>query len=1332
MKKSKVLLSVFFLLIALVNNGQTGNPDWTLPPNYTPTNPPNAGNALPTQSAPGYTGWTSISDKQLDNQQGPHNIYMDAGGNPLFFINSGVVFSPRGYLVDTLIDTITVNRGGSNFVARQIACGWSESCVVPMPGSCSKYYIFSAVDYGSSANSTFKSCYQNGSPHYEVSFKPCYAIIDVSQANPNAPGGSGELGKIVVPSGSPVHGRKVVDLYSSTSTGSSEVGNSCSPYAADIHFACTKLLNGSFRYLFVKTLDELIVYKIDGTSGTNGITFVQNNDLSFWDTDLDAYNNKVLSELEVYDDSVNSKIKVACTMASGSNGHKLIFANFNRSTGNLITSPAPNIKCFSSCANYLDVITGVEFSPDGNTVFITRARTTQDTATVQAINYATPSTVTKLSYKADFAASQMELAKDGNIYLIGQTGAGTPRFAKITSPNSSPGFTDNVATLSSYATTSPQRYTYPPGTGYQDMFVFYLPDQIDKEYYGTPQFGDANCCALYSVYDANFYTTVGTNGRPGGYNQVWKPGTGNNPFNTSSTVYIGKELRITEGYTVSIQNMTIKFTPQATFIVEGYSGGASASAKLVLRKCTLDVDNRCVTKMWPGIRVWGNKGITRSNTTQGYIDIDSSCVITNAWIGVEAGYDQTNEWKYNTGIVPIPKVAGSSDTVNVGGGIIEIKSSSFINNQRDIYLVDYTFGTNGNTHIYNSNFTTNATLIGSAAPICHIQIDNYKPQAQVYGDIFSCSTSVTGTGYVYSQNGITSLNSSLAVDWFAATSARSKFSNFAYGVYATATGGNTNGVFVNHSTFTNNEVGTYMKNLVNPGFSNDSVKIRNHSGACLGAGCSTNKSGLFLDNTTGYKVNGNYFTQNASGTRNPFGIVVNNSGSYVNCIYNNQFVSLYKGSQAQYRNYISTFTSGLNRNEGGGLIFLCNTFTSPITNGDIYVPGLGQSANVGTAYSDTAGICYSQGTGGLYPKTSANQFSHSTGTSAYDVYIDTTSAKAWISNFFYCSTCGSSYDPIKRHNTGKSAISSNENCATDPYSQGLRIANSKKGSASVFEKMLNDAANCKERYDSLNNIMENLSADDTSRAAIGRNMCDVFNARHRLIDEAIHLLVGDTLQNDSIEGIVHSLMKEKALELPSRSKLETAIAIQDSAMGAQALSEVLVVEGQSNYVKLHTILLANLGKTPREILSNPSVLSDVQAMENDSTDRTAYIKVSALLEAVGLSDYQPYYQEGQEQDSGSVERKMITTDNLLANNSLLSKPNPFKESTLIKATVSTKTENAYVVVTDMLGKEVGKYKLIQGENEINFVATDKEQQVFFCSLIIDGVKIKTNKMVLIK
>jgi hypothetical protein len=1318
---------IAFCVINAINQMQGQNPELAFPPDYYDSGT-NTSHGLPTNTVSTSYGTTILRDQYLLDAYGPANMVADASGNTVFFIVGGFVFNPYGYIIDTLLDSIpsyytALNPPSSPAYHRPIATGWADVCIVPDPGNCSRYYIFTAVDYGSSANSTFDSHYQvSNANHMGVCFMPKYTVIDVSLPTPGAPQGYGK--NIIVPATG--HGPKIWDLYSKTSTQPAIGGGGtdpASPYPGNVHYACSRLqtVNGAkYRYLYMFCYDEVKVYQIT----TSSVVFVKNYDLSKFagDESLDDLNDQYwpdqLAELEISEDSANNKIHMAGVCSYLNRGSRLFFADFTRSTGLMDTTTVKEI-CFTSpCVNDTELITGVEFSPNGSYVFITRKPNSASSASIMQINYSTPTTRYTLSTAATYSNCMIEAGTDGNLYLANPSGSN-----QITSPNTTSAALSGTSYGYGYFNYVPNYTNWSgPYGGYGWRQIGYMPDQIDGETYGAQFNASTACCLRYSSYDKYQYNTkYPQSGYSAGTHtvQVWKPNTTsgsyqNNPLTTttSSTVNIGEELRIAAGYTVTIQNMTLKFSPAASLIIEGANGSINAGV-LYLKKCTLDVDTRCETKMWPGVRIWGDNTITRSTGNQGYINIDSMSVIQNAWIGVETGYN-TADHQYVDGVCPLP-----SDTTKCGGGNVYCNNSSFINNQRDIFFTKYTAATGGVSNIFNSTFTTNAYLVGGSSikPLYHIQFDNFKPSASIKGNVFSCSTSLTATGYVYAAYGIYSLNSYFVADQNTGN-IRNKFSNFAYGVYAYNTSGNAANVAIKNSSFYDNKVGTYFGLMANGDFESDTVKIWCNS--------SGNASGLYLDNCNGYKVQFNYFTKGSGSVSNTrFGTVAYNSGSYVNCIFNNTYNNLYKGIQPQYRNYISNWTGGNNPNSGGGLVILCNTFTV-ITNGDIYIPQTGSAQNVGGVYSgtDSAGINYEQGTGGVYPITGGNHFSHTSGSSAWDFYIDT-AGKAFNSNYIsYCASgCPNTSSlefPAKRKNVTAPTVGTDVLCTTDPYSHGLRTENPVPG-------MLAMASAYKQTFDSLKAAIA-ASSDQQAKREMGMQMGRVLTARHALLSEVIHILQDNW--NDTTEATVNSLMKEKAIDLPARSRLETGLAIHDSAFAAQALSEVAAKEGQNNYVKLYTIMLNNIGKTPEQIMADPNILSQVQAMDADSSDKHAYLAANALLRSVGLSDYQPLYQEETAVDS-TQERFLNAVASSLQNN-LYSQPNPFKDNTTIKATISQKTDNAYVLVTDMLGKEVGRYKVVQGDNEINFNGSETDQQIFFCTLVIDGVKIKTNKLVMIK
>jgi|GEM_PF-4393844 len=1371
--KLKTWLTACCFLLVIVSQAQTTNPYWIVPPNYIQNsvsgivrpNPLTTNTYTWIQSGytvnPGYGGNGSTTLYDLDGYtvlNGPNNMYTDASGNPLFSIMSGYMFNAHGYLIDTLVDTLSLTGpfgSGSYGPLPVIIQGYAEVCVVPNPANCQQYYVFTALPATEYTQNNGGFDTPNGGPVYNVNtcynsaafhttrawVKPYFTTIDISQKGPYMP--IGEFGKSLRTGAT---GKATAgDLFTTTST-QGVSGSACpsAPFKSDIHYAATTLINKSgatpYRLLFVLTTDELITYKITGT-GTYGIQWLNTQAIgTLSGSKAGEYINVMsnVTELEIYQDHANNNIKVAfgAPQQSGTSGNNtLVLAKYD--TSGVYVSGLTSATYTNTTGPFF--ISGVEFSPNGSYVYVTHTKNSSYPNTLERITFSSPVPNTySLSTATSYQYSQIETGADGYLYLLDSSGT-SPIISKISSPNSS----------SSVATTSVSLSGYPlayVGGVQNDPPTYFLPDQIDQDVYGAQFNSPASCCLFYEPYDKTIYD-VGTSPPTTTWTmtattQTWSANTGtttatcHNPIalqtNTTSTITIGQELRIPAGYTITINNMTIQFSPQARLIIEN-AWNSKNGGKLILSGCTLTVDNRCgLNDMWPGVQVWGNPSSSQTGANQGWLVTQSNTVIENAYVGVLAGYN--NAW-YST-VTPAPPLSATttfstSIDSGQGGAIIQSDNSTFLNNQRQAVFLDYSGAGSSSKHFNLCTFSINAALLTSGVkPKALVAFYNYTPSTYVF-PINGCSFKDTYNNYTLT--GLWSSNSAYWLDWYNSGSSytRSTFGAFLYGIYSKNTVGNSATIQANHSTLTNNKVGIYLGNITNATVANDTTKIYNFA--------SGNVSGLYLDNCTGYKVENNNYTK-GTGTSgsNRYGILVYNSGANINCIYNNTFDNLYKGSQAQYINYVNTSTV-TPVNGHGGLVYLCNTFKSgTISNADIYVPASNAGTNVGGTYSCStcyAGINYSQGTGQPlplgYPTTGGNHFSH-TGSGAWDFYIDTLSYALLSTYYYYCPSgyCfTSSLAPAKHKNLTPAPVSDSIDCSSDPYSNGLRTTN-------PYAKMLNGAAAYKLIYDSLNTAINSLPANSPRSFDLVVKSGNVLNSRHRLIDEAIHYLINDGSDTSMLR--VHALMREKALELPPRSRLETALAIHDSALAVSALTEVANQEGQSNYVALHTILLQNLSKTPEQIMKNSAIVSQLQAMIKDSSDHTAYLKAHILLSTIGLSNYQLYYQDSNHNnnvnDDGSRHANNNPSEDIVVSSAstLINQPNPFNESTTVKAVIVEKTQNAFIVITDMVGKEIARYPVQQGENNINVNADGLNQAVMFCTLVVDGVKIKTNKMVLIK
>jgi hypothetical protein len=121
---SKTALAILGLFTILNINAQTQNNVWSLPPNYY--------NNATTQSLP--NGGISGFDYQGEQALYAHNAMQDANGNLLFFVMDGKIYDKDGYFIDEMYHS-----------SYGTILGGQEITIVPDPGNCQRYYIFSST-----------------------------------------------------------------------------------------------------------------------------------------------------------------------------------------------------------------------------------------------------------------------------------------------------------------------------------------------------------------------------------------------------------------------------------------------------------------------------------------------------------------------------------------------------------------------------------------------------------------------------------------------------------------------------------------------------------------------------------------------------------------------------------------------------------------------------------------------------------------------------------------------------------------------------------------------------------------------------------------------------------------------------------------------------------------------------------------------------------------------------------------------------------------------------------------------------------------------------------
>lgn len=291
---------------------------------------------------------------------------------------------------------------------------------------------------------------------------------------------------------------------------------------------------------------------------------------------------------------------------------------------------------------------------------------------------------------------------------------------------------------------------------------------------------------------------------------------------------------------------------------------------------------------WEGIEVRGNSSLNQVTQNQGAVRIMNNAIIEYAKCGIRA-YGMEN----------------GTPIANSGGGIILATGGKFINNKIAVKINDYVYVNpmgypqNNESVILSNTIEINDDyyLLTSDDPI-GVHLSSVK-QVAINGNLFENTTSY------YNGNGVYIFNAdALFRDYFVPN----KFSGWDYGVKALGTR-SSNTITLEGNVFEFCNTSVYLSSITNI------TAIFNQFEMGI------NQTGLYLDNCNDFIVEENNFQAGYNpvyGT-NSLGIVINNSGPYINEVYKNTFNQIKFSVLAQNQNRASN---------GDGLTFKCNTFTS--------------------------------------------------------------------------------------------------------------------------------------------------------------------------------------------------------------------------------------------------------------------------------------------------------------------------------------------------------------------------------------------------------------------
>ena len=354
------------------------------------------------------------------------------------------------------------------------------------------------------------------------------------------------------------------------------------------------------------------------------------------------------------------------------------------------------------------------------------------------------------------------------------------------------------------------------------------------------------------------------------------------------------------------QNKTVLCTPDCRIIIR--PGGF-----MTVNHTTLT--SACPNRMWQGIEVTGNSTQQQINHNQGRFIMENGSVIENAYTAVRNSLATDNAY-------------------TTTGGVIHVSSSVFRNNCRAVELNPYSYSAQpGLVSDYASsfvkstftvnpqnNFTANDTVFTE-----HVKLSDVKGVTfEGCHFIDSLSVHTVGSRGVYAEDaGLlldTRCDAPYPVDCECPENhaTYSSFTGFTTAVEVNTTG-NPYPVTLNQVQFSNNVTGVRINGNNFATVTRNDFNLQNRPS-------NSNNIGLYLNNCSGYQVEGNRFHR-ASLPHQLIstGIRVHNSGTSDNNIYRNIFDTLSYG----------IYVSGTNGNSAGGLQMLCGDFSGNST--DIYL-----------------------------------------------------------------------------------------------------------------------------------------------------------------------------------------------------------------------------------------------------------------------------------------------------------------------------------------------------------------------------------------------------------
>lgn len=373
----------------------------------------------------------------------------------------------------------------------------------------------------------------------------------------------------------------------------------------------------------------------------------------------------------------------------------------------------------------------------------------------------------------------------------------------------------------------------------------------------------------------------------------------NTTWPTGTDHYFKTNVVVTSGNTLTIGG-TVYFSPGKGLSIE-------SGAKVVLDGGHLTVFNSCGinANSWEGVGVLGQSNQLQIPQTQGVFILKNNGTISHARTAISNIGWTGNDFAWGT-----------------SGGIITATDAIFLNNRRDVQLVDYHFWNANGEVDYQASFINCSFLRDS----------NYNmetPNAAVSmwevngAQFMGCTFDNVTSGNLHKSKGIYALSAQFLADKVSTSPQKfNSFSGYKYAIHATNVCRADRFTTIANSFFKNNRHGIYLNTHANARIIKNNFNVP----GVLTLPFRTNYPyGVYFDACTGYEFSQNNFVDSSGiSNRGSIGALFNENGPLANLAYKNTF------------NGFSIATEAIGSNKGtnnlNGLVFQCNNYGNIIEN----------------------------------------------------------------------------------------------------------------------------------------------------------------------------------------------------------------------------------------------------------------------------------------------------------------------------------------------------------------------------------------------------------------